>query len=60
MLLGGKLQHSMNHMGNKLNNPSYMGNKMGSQYKKHYLQVQPMPITHSNQSSIERSHIKNH
>jgi hypothetical protein len=55
MLLGGKLQHSMQNMGNKINNPIHMGNKINSHYKRNYLQIQPKPISHS-QSSIERSH----
>ena len=32
MLLGGKLQHSMQHMGVKFTNPSYMGNKIDSTF----------------------------
>ena len=51
----------MQHMGYKLNNPVHTGNKISSNYKRHYLQLQPMPISHSqSQSPIERSHIKNH
>lgn len=59
MLLGAKLQHSMQHMGNKNNNHVYMGNKINTHiYKKNALPIQNKPISYS-QSPIEIKHIKN-